>query len=83
MVLHFFQIHLERKDGKGFANFFYETFTQKEAELHQETAVSKEPPTEKAEAPAAPTKEADQPAQEALAGTDSPPDNGRYRRTRP
>lgn len=68
----------ERMDGKGFADFFYETFAQKEAELHQEEAVSKEPSAEKAAAaPVAEPKGTEQPEQTATAAAaDSPPKSG-------
>lgn len=66
----------EHKDGKGFADFFYQTFAQKEAEHHQEAEVSEAPPPEKAATPAAPPKEAEKPAQEAPAVTDSLPKSG-------
>lgn len=66
----------ERMDGKGFADFFYETFAQKEAERYQEAEVSKEAPAEKAEAPAVPTEVTDKSAPEAPTVSDSPPTSG-------
>lgn|GEM_PF-1810811 len=63
----------ERLDGKGFADFFYETFAQKEAALHQEVAVSKEPTAGKAAAPVAEPKGTKQPEQTAAV---SPPKSG-------
>ena len=69
----------ERVDGKGFADFFYQTFEQREAERHQEAEHPKEAPAEKAAAPAEQPKEADKPAQEAPAVTNSPPESGQLR----
>lgn len=66
----FFPDTPDRMDGKGFANFFYEIFDQKEVEYLQEAAESKEPPAEKGEAPVT------QPDQTTATVTDSPPKSG-------
>lgn len=68
----------EHMDGKGFADFFYETFAQKEAEHHQEAEQPQKAPAEKAAAPVAEPKGAERPEQAATVA-DSPPQSGQLR----